>query len=115
MAKKTQLKNNICLGNISIKGEGGIAYVKDQLYTDEEVRRAPKGKKYKFTKFDATIPGLDKGTEPELRALIQRLQIKIETLEAALTEYEGAKPIPAQPQGAAITSKTGGQQPAKKL
>lgn len=115
MAEKSEVKNNICLGNISLKGESGVAYVKDQLYTDEEVRRAPKGKKYKFTKFDATLPGLDKGTEPELRALIQRLQIKIDTLEAALAQYEGAKESVKEPTGAAITSKTGGQQPAKKL
>lgn len=114
MAEKQQLKNNVCLGNISLKGETGLAYVKDQLYTDEEVRRAPKGKKYKFTKFDATLPGLDEGTGPELRALIQRLQIKIDTLEAALAEYEDPKEA-TETQGAAITSKTGGQQPAKKL
>ena len=90
MSEKLQVKDNVCLGNISVKGESGVKYVKDELYTDEEVRRAPKGKKHKFTKFDVTVPGFDKGTETELRDLIQRQQIKIKTLEDALAKDEGS-------------------------
>ena len=129
MSEKSQEKDNLCLGNISVKGESGVKYVKDELYTDEEVRRAPKGKKHKFTKFDVTVPGFDKGTETELRDLIQRQQIKIKTLEDVLAKYENGKKNPFEdkpdeqeeteqtekPQGKAITSSTGGQAGEEKL
>ena len=90
MAEKSQLKEYICLGNISLKGESGAAYVKDQYYTAEEVRRAPKDKKHKFVKLETIDPGKIDGTEQELKQLIQRQQIKNQTLEAALAEYEGS-------------------------
>ena len=115
MAKKSQVKEYICLGNISLKGESGVKYVKDQYYTAEEVRLSPADKKHKFVKLETISPEAIDGTNAELKALIQRQQIKIQTLEAALAQYEGAKPDPVQSQGSAITSKTGGQQPAKKL
>ena len=115
MAEKSQLKEYICRGNISVKGESGVKYVKDQYYTAEEVRLAPKDKKHKFVLLETIDPGKIDGTDLELKALIQRLTIKNQTLEAALAEYEGAKTDPVQPQGAAITSKTGGQKPAQKL
>ena len=123
--KKEQVRDNVCLGNISLKGEKGSRFVRDGLYTDEEVRRVPKNKKHKFTKFDVTPPGFDKGTESELRELIQRQQIKIQHLEDALAERESGKKDPfeeepegkekAEPEGKAITSKTGGQNPVEKL
>ena len=112
---KSEIKEYVCLGNISVKGESGVKYVKDEFYTAEEVRQAPKDKKHKFALLETINPGAIDGTVPELKALIQRQQVKIQTLEAALAEYEGNKPAPEQPKGSAITSKTGGQTGEEKL
>lgn len=115
MAEKSKVKEYICLGNISLKGESGVAYVKDELYTAEQVRRAPRNKKHKFALLETLNPGAIDGDENQLKQLIQRQQIKIQTLEAALAEYEGDKPAQEQPSGKAITSATGGQKRDEKL
>ena len=115
MSEKSKVKEYVCLGNISLKGESGIAYVKDQFYTAEEVRRSPSDKKHKFALLETINPGAIDGTNSELKALIQRQQIQIQTLEAVLAEYEGKKEPSTEPQGAAITSKTGGQKRDEKL
>lgn len=134
MGEKSKLKEFVCKANISVKGIPGVKYKKDEFYTAEEVRLAPKGKNYKFERLDAIRPEAIDGTKAELQALTQKLQIKIVTLEAALTEYEstapkkgkakpkGRKPAanakePAaeEPQGQPILSSTGGQSDEEKL
>ena len=87
---KSEVKEYVCLGNISVKGESGVKYVKDEFYTAEEVRQAPKDKKHKFALLETINPGAIDGTVPELKALIQRQQIKIQTLEAVVEKYQGS-------------------------
>jgi len=115
MPEKSKVKEYVCLGNISVKGESGVKYVKDEFYTAEEVRQAPKDKKHKFALLESINPGAIDGTAPELKALIQRQQIKIQTFEAALEQYEGKKEPSPAPKGAAITTQTGGQKRDEKL
>lgn len=115
MSEKSQIKEYICLANISVKGESGVKYVRDELYTEEEVRRSPSGKKNKFAKIESLSPGSIDGTAQELKILVQNQQIKIQTLEAALAESGGSNAGPKKPSGKAITSATGGQAGEEKL
>lgn len=115
MGEKSNLKEYVCLANISVKGESGVKFVKDEFYTAEEVRRSPSDKKHKFARLETIRPEAIDGSKEELQALVQFQQIRIQTLEAALAEYKGVKSIPEQPKGKAITSATGGQKPDQKL
>jgi len=115
MGEGSKVKEYMCRANISVKGESGVKYIRDHYYTAEEVRRCPAGKKDKFVKLETIDPGKIDGTNAELKSLIQRQQIKIQTLEAALEEYEGKKADTPASKGSAITSKTGGQTGTEKL
>ena len=114
MSEKSKVKEYICLGNINTKGNDPN-FTKDQAYTAEEVRRAPKGKKHKFKKLTNVAADLIEGEDiNKLKQTIVNLKLENDALKDHVEELMG-KEEPEKPQGKAITSATGGQKRDEKL